>query len=253
MFTPNYFSDILAGESTAWNLTPPTPLVSIVIPTYMEQEYIVRTLESLSEQTVWDKTEVVLADYDPDGTKQTINAVKSFIADNPRFRRVRFVDVGKKGIGYARMIGTASTRAPFITTFDADARFAKPNAMELLLEPLFTAQANATCTGNIMDGDVKNDWASTSYVLRNELVKWVPMVYEPGFTFPRVIYDMAGGWRDVKMYEAPLLAFDMITNGCGRLKYVQDAYVIVSGRRLGNAFDLDYDYAYRNGKRVEIK
>ena len=77
--------------------------ISVVIPTYREESYIIKTINELAKQNVWHQVEIIIADYDPEGTQVTKRAVMN--GCRTYIRQIRIVDVDKAGIGYARHKG----------------------------------------------------------------------------------------------------------------------------------------------------
>lgn len=228
--------------------------ISCVIPTFKEGVYITDSLRYLGEQTLFQNIdEIILAEYDPDGTKETEKSIRQNLGNSPAItRKIKVVYVDKRGIGYARGVGTSQTTAPYIVNLDADSHFHRPNGMEQLLTLLLKNEADIVFPANVLDTyETTDTFSHTLYFGRNELMKTVPLAYEPGLMYSRKIYDEIGGWRDVPLAEAPLLAVDAMIH-LKRVKYVPEVAVVVSARRLKSK-DFNYFNAYRNGQKFEIK
>ena len=108
-----------------------TPRLSIIIPAYNVERFIVETLESIRTQTFTD-WECILVD---DGSKDATAAViDQWIPQDPRFRLLRQTNAG---VAAARNAGFAhSTPAtPYITFMDADDVYL-PHAFATLLDAL---------------------------------------------------------------------------------------------------------------------
>lgn len=223
-------------------------LASIQIPTFKEQEYIIRTLERLSKQSLWHRCEVIIGDYDPDGKGDTVNAVRTL-----GFPNVKCVDVGKSGIGYARGVAARHATAPYFVIFDADCYYNRDDAIELMLQPILNGETLITHCANILEqGAGATDWANFVFGVRNTTVQFIPVVYEQGLTMSKDTYDYIGGWPDVVQGEAPIMAANAVAKGLWNdFMFMKDVSVVVSDRRMG-AFDMDYNYAWRNGKRVKV-
>jgi poly-beta-1,6-N-acetyl-D-glucosamine synthase len=93
---------------------PQTPMISIVIPAYNEEEGIVRTLESLARQKTNRAFEVILVDNGSTDNTRTIaerfcSRMNLHILSEPR-----------KGRGIARRRGCASARGTMLLSTDAD-------------------------------------------------------------------------------------------------------------------------------------
>lgn len=246
------------------------PLISICIPTFHEEKYIVKTLQKLAEQTLFAQSEIVIADYDPDKTKSTYNTLFDSLKGDYRFNgKIKFLEVYKSGVGIARHIASSAANGKYIVTFDADVKFENPRSLEFMIMPMesYEPKVIATHCLNVMEkiGKESVDRLGWMYDWRNEFLKFllggeldnaliIPPVYEPGLTFSKAIYQGMPGFRDVIMLEGPLMAADL------KFKYGFDSIlklipidVIVSSRRIvgsqkdGQALgvDLNYKHAYR--------
>lgn len=238
--------------------------ISVVIPTYKEEKYIINTLRKLSEQTIFSKIQIVIADYDPDKTGATIKATKTLA---PAIQKhIKIVNINKAGIGIARHEGVMQADGRYIVNLDADCYFARNTDVEKMVLELghqnynnvdnIMVDSRAThCTNVIADEDLTSISASRFnlwYVVRNAMLTLyrLPICYEPGFTMTKDTYIRSGGFRDVKQFEGPLLSADITMNfGIYSLRFVPDVCVMVSARRgVGSdplLFDFNYDHAYR--------
>lgn len=94
--------------------------VSVIIPVYNAEEYIVETLESLNNQTFEDDFEVILIN---DGSEDnSVNLIKEFINNNKRANiHYKLHDDGEnKGQGSRRNLGIDIARGEAIIFLDAD-------------------------------------------------------------------------------------------------------------------------------------
>jgi len=98
---------------SVWHPPPYTieggPLISIVIPTFMEEKWLPRCLASLSNQT-YRNHEVIMADYNSKDATRRI--AESYGA--------KIVDVPERGIGLARNLGSEEANGKYILHTDAD-------------------------------------------------------------------------------------------------------------------------------------
>jgi glycosyltransferase involved in cell wall biosynthesis len=106
-----------------------SPLVSIIIPAYNSEKYLVRALKSAGNQT-YRKIEICLVD---DGsTDQTERVFREYIRDNPDIPAIyRYQD--NQGVAAARNLAIASSRGEFLCFLDAD-DILKPECVETLLD-----------------------------------------------------------------------------------------------------------------------
>lgn len=90
------------------------PAVSIVIPTYNHQEYVVRTLESVWAQTNFDYEIIVVNDGSPDNTREVL---AQFVKSG---RITKYIEQPNAGQGAARNRGIAEARGEFVALLDDD-------------------------------------------------------------------------------------------------------------------------------------
>ena len=232
------------------------PLISICIPSFNESKYIVDTLVGLSYQTLFKECEIVIADYDPEGTKATYNTVAMGLRTNPAFAgKIKWIDVFKSGIGIARHIACSQANGKIILNFDADCRFEHTNAIELILGELIRGKYKLCHCWNEINPEEKTAFQKAGtgdvmYQIRNTLHSaGLPFIYEPGSMLSKQTYEELGGFRDVIMLEGPILGFDAtLKYGLGAIKFINNVKVLVSGRRFvgsDGVLDLNYHHAFR--------
>ena len=102
-------------------LSPPSPLVSIVMPAYNAERFIDRALESALHQTYANLEILVVDDGSQDRTAALIRS-----REDPR---VRYLHQPNQGPGPARNKGIAASTGTYITFLDAD-DFYRPNKVE---------------------------------------------------------------------------------------------------------------------------
>lgn len=237
-------------------------LISIVIPTF-EESGLKETLEYLVKQTVFDKypnqVEIIVADFDPNAKSITWNSWAHTDI------QLKFLLIDRTGIAYARHKGIVSSSGQIIVNFDADAKFSREDAIEMLIAPLLNNNSGivVTCCDNIFDnagfGNQKEDLLVRItgvglYETLNGIQRDAPVVvFEPGMCFRRDAYDYSGGFLDVRQAEAIVFSPKLIYNyGLLSKKYIKDVAVIVSPRRVNAMFKfgalagLNYDNAFRD-------
>lgn len=227
-------------------------LLSIIIPTYMEHQYVVKTLIALSRQSVWNSSEVIIADYDPQSTNTTINLLRNHAPTTVK-SKVKFMSVDKKGIGYARHLGALQATGSYLMSFDADARFQDADGAHRLMAPLMNGECVMThCNVNLESRDPANKHLlAPLYGFRNDTQASGLSVrpHEVGLTMTKEAYMDMGGYPDIKAYEGAELAVRVMRKyGPSKIKYINSVVIRVSGRRLsgsGLGVDTNYDIAYR--------
>ena len=92
---------------------PPTPLVSIVVPTYERADHLRSLVDAVLGQVHAPPYEVIVVD---DGSEDGTEAVAATIAD----RRVRFLHQPNRGPGPARNAGAAVAQGDWLVFIDDD-------------------------------------------------------------------------------------------------------------------------------------
>jgi glycosyltransferase involved in cell wall biosynthesis len=101
------------------------PLVSVIIPVYNGEKYIVETIRSVQHQIFWDFEIIVVDDASSDQTVATVQAIQE--------PRLRIIAGGHKGVSAARNQGIAASQGEFIAFLDADDLWA-PDKLRLQVE-----------------------------------------------------------------------------------------------------------------------
>ena len=232
------------------------PLISICIPTYREEKYIVDTVKRLKAQNIADLCEVVICDYDPDNIPLYNRPITKLL----KYPFVRFIDAGRKGIGYARHMAIMASSGRYVVNFDADGHFRERNAIQLLLDPIYRQKVLITSCPNILSEQEISDQSIPYklYEIRNwlEYNRLLPSIFEAGLTFSKQTYDLVGGFRDVQSCEAPLFALDAALRlGYDKIKVIDNVHFVSSARRAHDLFkflELNYHKAYRGDQELNV-
>ncbi len=92
------------------NLNPPDPIISIILPAYNEERFIVKTLASLSRLNLKYPTELIVANNNSTDLTQTILDALG----------VKCVFVKQQGVTYARQAALEQARGIYVLSADAD-------------------------------------------------------------------------------------------------------------------------------------
>ena len=133
-----------------------SPKLSVIIPMFNEQRYILRCLKSLKEQSN-DHFEIILVD---DGsTDDTLQVVDAFLA-NAKFKKsqVQVLHQKRQGPGAARNLGARTAKGEILILIDADMVFDKNYLQELTL-PLKDDKVMGTFHGTEKVANSRNIWA----------------------------------------------------------------------------------------------
>lgn len=103
--------------------------VSVIIPVYNEERYILGCLDSLSDQSFKRIEVIIVDDGSSDKTKEIVN---KFIKKD---KRVRLITGDHKGPGFSRNKGAKYAKGKILVFVDADMTFRK-DYIENLISPL---------------------------------------------------------------------------------------------------------------------
>jgi len=94
-------------------ISPATPQVSVIIPTYRHSQYVVRTIKSVLEQAFSDYEIIVVNDGSPDQTRKVL---EPFVEN----RTIRYYEQPNRGQAAARNEGVRHAKGEFIAFLDDD-------------------------------------------------------------------------------------------------------------------------------------
>ena len=89
-------------------------LVSVIIPVYNVQKYLLKCVESVINQT-YTNIEIILID---DGSKDTSGKICDEIAEKDQ--RIRVIHTENRGVSAARNMGLSFAVGEFVTFVDSD-------------------------------------------------------------------------------------------------------------------------------------
>jgi glycosyltransferase involved in cell wall biosynthesis len=206
-------------------------MISIVIPAYNEEKVIGACLQSFTKQTTTQPFEIILVNNN--STDKTIEKVKTFTGLLP----LKIVSEKKKGRGPARRTGFLTAKGSIILSTDADTVI-PPHWIEKMASYFDDGSIIAvTGTGKIRD---RSKIANTLFnFVQPVSMKAYRLIFGhywlTGFNFAitKEAYTKAGGFNtDLNTQEDTELAFRV--RKTGKIKFIDDLPVIVSGRRYQN-------------------
>ncbi|MBW2675194.1 MAG: glycosyltransferase [Deltaproteobacteria bacterium] len=190
------------------------PLVSVVIPTWNEAEYLANLLTSLQNQT-YEPFEIIVADWSStDGTREVAASFGAIV-----------VDIPERGVGPARNAGAAVASGDFLLFLDADTILQPTLIEDLMMELLATgallAHPRIVCYEDGIYPTVRwiwNTFSPHSYTTRAVLVR-------------REAFDAVGGYKNV--WREDLLLGKEISDlfGSEAIAYLPWAFCGTSTRR----------------------
>jgi len=123
-----------------------TPAISIIVPVYNVQDYIVESLDSLAKQNFNSTFEILLVDdCSTDGSKKLC---EDFVAAHPQLATL--ISLPKnQGVAVARNIGIAAATGDYFAFFDPDDLMPK-DALQNLYDAAIAHQADIVKGNNIV-------------------------------------------------------------------------------------------------------
>lgn len=107
-----------------------SPLVSINIPIFKCEKYILRCLESVKKQTYKNLEIILINDCTPDNSIELINV---FMQENPSLNMKLFHNKSNEGLSIVRNEGIKNSTGKYIYMLDSD-DYITPDCIEKLLE-----------------------------------------------------------------------------------------------------------------------
>lgn len=117
--------------------------ISIIIPTYNAQKYILRCLNSIKAQLFQNYEIIVIDDH---STDQTVYCIEEFITDNPQISCILIKNSCNLGHCYSRNLGIQTAKGAYVCTIDADDSY-HPKFLLLLYEKIKETNAQFVFCG----------------------------------------------------------------------------------------------------------
>ena len=123
-----------------------SPRLSIIVPVYNTQEYLVKCLDSLVNQTFRGLEVICVNDGSTDGS---LSVLEDYAANHVN---IRIINQSNMGPSAARNAGLRAATGEYITFVDSDDSM-DTNAYKFIFEKMGRAQADAVCFGLRIVGD----------------------------------------------------------------------------------------------------
>lgn len=177
----------VSSEASNWNakLTNP-PQTTIILPTYNEETWIERALQSLTAQNVYlaypDRFELIVADSQ--STDHTAEIARNYT------RNVLSMPPGKLN---AKHLAILDANGEIIVSVDADCYY-PPNFLNLLLKPF--EDPNVVAVGGCTQPEVGNPILKTGYLMQIWLYTLTQnTLIGRASAFRKDVYLQTGGYR----------------------------------------------------------
>src|SRR3989344_6288685 len=130
-----------------------SPKISVIIPTYNEENVIVECLESLNKQT-YNNYEVIVVD---DGSTDDTVKVVSHITNHQSL--ITLLKQKHKGPGSARNLGAKHAKGEVLVFVDSDMTFAT-DFLEKLVKPILEGKSKGTFSKEELVANPENIWSA---------------------------------------------------------------------------------------------
>lgn len=127
--------------------------ISIIIPTYNEENVILSCLKSLSKQSIKDFELIIVDDGSSDSTVQKINP-SAF----EKYFSLKILTQKHLGAGAGRNLGARSAKGDILVFVDADMTFDR-NFLKMLTKPITSGKTKGTFSKNEYVANWNNIWA----------------------------------------------------------------------------------------------
>ena len=150
----NFIKKCLLNELITFSSDYENPKISIIIPLFNSQNYILRAIRSIQLQNISDFEIILIDDF---STDNTINVVEKIKNEDNRIKLIK----NQKNIGvlYSRSIGVLKSKGKYLYTLDNDDMF--------LNEDIFDTITNISENGNF---DIVEFKAISNKILNQDLL-----------------------------------------------------------------------------------
>src|SRR6267143_1280624 len=94
----------------------PMPLISVIIPTYNRERFVIKAIDSILNQTVKDYEIIVIDDGSTDGTRTALEAYS---------KKIRYIYQENAGVSSARNAGIKKAQGEWMAFLDSDDEWTK--------------------------------------------------------------------------------------------------------------------------------
>lgn len=196
------------------------PLISVIIPSYNEEKYILASVKSIVQQDFpKNKYEVILVDSSTDKTTEIVQK---------NYPLVKIVKDKKRGIVCARIKGEQQAKGEIVAYLDADS--IAPKDWLTKIEKAYKDK-EVVAVGGLFDLQPK-----TKIVLFNKILcHWYNLIFKtmPGqnLSFKKSAYKKVGGFTpNINIGED--IYISMALKKAGKVIILKDNKVITSSRRV---------------------
>ena len=136
------------------------PLVSVIVPVYMVEQYVDRCITSIRNQSYKNLDIIVVNDGSPDNSLAICN--QHALSD----KRITIINQENKGLSAARNTGLQKARGEYVTFVDSDDWIA-PNMIERMVHEIINSRAQICCCGHMKESRDQSIVCASSYCVLN--------------------------------------------------------------------------------------
>ncbi|WP_054942195.1 glycosyltransferase family 2 protein [Paenibacillus ihuae] len=191
------------------------PLVSVIVPSYNYEKFIVQSLESIVSQTYENLELVIVDDFSKDNSVTLINQLISQEKIKQRFDgKIQFIKHEvNRGAHFSINEGINASRGEYISILNADDLY-DDNRFEVMMAAMYSQNAKFSFSKiSVIDGegmlvDSTNGEAGKFVAVQNSIqdfptVGWSLIPHNAAIStgnmlFTREIYNNVGGFRNLK-------------------------------------------------------
>lgn len=146
----------------------PSPLVSIIIPTYNEQESIEDCIKSVASQSYKNHEIIIIDDGSTDNTLKIISNFKFPLPEGSgNHSNFKFLSQKHLGPGPARNLGASFAKGDILVFVDADMTFDKDFIKDLIFPIIKSKKAIGTFSINELVANKHNIWSKCWNIQKN--------------------------------------------------------------------------------------
>lgn len=223
-----------------------TPLISVVMPVYNQEQYGSAAIESILNQTFQDFEFIIVNDGSTDGTNEILKTVSD--------PRVRILSLPRSGFLKALEHGVRQARGKWVARMDSD-DISAPDRLERELEFL-EAHPECSFVGSVYGIVTPNgkylrprstfDW---KYIERRDITLAIGLFADPSLMFNREV-GLQVGLYDVEFENEKPLLYKMLARSSGAVLGHPLHFV---RWRLGSHSRSEFEKRYAANRDIRLK
>jgi len=219
-FTDTYEPQVNGVVTSIYSEKLSNQKISVIIPTYLEEKYIEKTLRAVRAQS-YENFEIIVVDSN---SKDRTRAIAKKIAD-------KVINIKKRGVGLARNIGAKAAKGDLLLFLDADTILEK-DFLKMVSKAFNDKNVVATSgyihvKGSLLDKIIFSGTAEISWLTT---VLGFPLFYGMCMTVRKDVFEKIGGF-DLMLETAEDINLTERARKYGRCILIRNARALTSTRR----------------------